>query len=105
MTSWNKKLKMSVKLTTADLKDNYEIVDTIFALDRQRGGFISDGDPSRSFNGVKRQLIDQAMSLDCDAVIGCKFDYRNWLTDGMLGKVEEVEIFACGTAARILSST
>jgi hypothetical protein len=91
---------MSIKITTGDLKDSYEIVEAIFALDSHAGGFFSGVDPGKAFAGVKDQLKRTAKNLGCDAVICCQFEYRNALADGFVGKKQVIEIFAYGTAVK-----
>lgn len=91
---------MDIKITTTDLKQEYEIVQAIFALDSHAGGFLSGVDPDKAFSGVKEQLKNQAKKLGCNAVIGCQFEYRNALADGFVGKKQAIEIFAYGTAVK-----
>ena len=93
-----------VVISTGDLKQEYEILDTIFAIDSHAGGFWSKSvSPSKAFEGVKEQLDKECKKLGGNAVINCQFEYRNALAyDGLLGnkKKQVIEILAYGTAVK-----
>lgn len=91
---------MEIKVTTGDSKKEYEIIDTIFAIDSHKEGFLSSIDPNKAFQGVKKQLIEQCKNSGGDAVICCQFEYRNALADGFVGKKQVIEIFAYGTVVK-----
>ena len=40
-------------ITTGDLKDDYEVIDAIFALDSCKEGLLRGADPSKAFDKVK----------------------------------------------------
>ena len=89
-------------ISTGDLKQNYQILDTIFAMDSHKEGFLSSANPGKAFEGVKEQLEKKCKSLGGDAVINCEFEYRNAVGEGMIGKKLIIEIFAYGTAVKLL---
>lgn len=89
-------------IATGDLKQNYTIIDTIFAMDSHKAGFLSGIDPNKAFDGVKQRLSEKCSSLGGDAVINCEFEYRNALGDGLVGKKAVIEIFAYGTAVKLI---
>lgn len=91
---------MVIKVTTADIKQDYEILDAVFALDSSTSKLFSPAHPGKAFEGVTKHLRDVCASMGGDAVIGCQFEYRNALADGFLGKKQAIEIFAYGTAVR-----
>ena len=94
---------MAIVISTGNISREYEVLDSIFALDSHKEGFFSGNvDPGKAFDGVKRQLQDKCNALGGDAVISCQFEYRNALADGMFGKKQAIEIFAYGTAVRYL---
>lgn len=70
-------------LTTGDLKEPYEILDTIIALDAHEAGYFSSAKPSTAFDGVKTQLRTIAYDMGADAVICCQFEYRVAVGQGL----------------------
>lgn len=89
----------------------YEIIDTIFAIDAHEQGLFTQllethmglhigANPSKAFDRVKAQLKSQCAALKCDAIIGCHFEHRVAVAQGMLGNKQAIEIFAYGTAVR-----
>ncbi|QYX30812.1 heavy metal-binding domain-containing protein [Sphaerospermopsis torques-reginae] len=95
---------MDIIIATGDIKEKYDILEAIFALDSHTEGFLSSANPGRAFDGVKQQLRQICKSLGGDAVINCQFEYRVALADGFLGKKQAFEIFAYGTAVKIKKS-
>ncbi len=88
-------------ISTGDLKENYSIIDTIFAIDSHKDGFFSGADPNKAFEGLKSQLAKKCQSLGGDAVINCQFEYRDALADGLTKKKHAIEIFGYGTAVKL----
>ena len=88
-------------LTTGDLKEPYEILDTIIALDAHEAGYFSSAKPSTAFDGVKNQLRTIAYDMGADAVICCQFEYRVAVGQGLFGSKQAIEIFAYGTAVKL----
>lgn len=88
-------------IATGDIKQNYAIIDTIFAMDSHKEGFFSNADPNKAFDGVKTQLAQKCAALGGDAVINCEFEYRNAVSDGLMSKKQVIEIFAYGTAVKL----
>jgi hypothetical protein len=85
-----------IPTSTGDIKENYHVLDTIFAIDSNSAGFFSGADPSVAFDGVKEQLRKKCASIGGDAVIYCEYQYRVALD----GKKQCIEIFAYGTAVK-----
>lgn len=88
-------------ISTGDIRENYSIIDTIFAMDSHKEGFFSGTDPNKAFEGVKMQLSKKCQSLGGDAVINCQFEYRVALGDGLMSKKQVIEIFAYGTVVKL----
>ena len=93
---------MDIIISTGDVRQNYEIIDTIFALDSHKAGFFSTAEPHKAFAGVTKQLKDQCKKLKGNAVINCQFEYRNALDSGVFGSKQVIEIFAYGTVVRLM---
>lgn len=89
-------------IATGDIRQNYSIIDTIFAMDSHKEGFLSGTDPNKAFEGVKTQLSKKARTLGGDAVINCQFEYRVAVGDGIMSKKQVIEIFAYGTVVKIM---
>ncbi len=77
---------MSVLISTGDLRDDYQIIDAIFALDSHGAKFLASAEPGKAFDGVKDQLRRKCTELGGNAVINCQFEYRNAETQGFVGK-------------------
>ena len=84
-------------ITTGDLKQNYTVIDTIFALGDNKEGFFSSASIDKAFDEVKEVLGKRCASLGGDAVINCRFEHRI-ATDG---KKRVIEILAYGTAVKL----
>lgn len=92
---------MSIPVSTGNITRDYEVIDSIFALDSHKEGFFSGAaNPGLAFDCVKEQLRKVCLELGGDAVISCQFEYRNALADGIFGKKQCIEIFAYGTAIK-----
>jgi hypothetical protein len=57
-----------VIISTGDLKQQYEILDTIFAIDSHAAGMFSGANPGKAFEGVKGQLEKECKKLGGNAV-------------------------------------
>ena len=90
----------NVLVITGDLNMNYQIIDSVFAIDNHKEGWVSGADPGKAFAGVREQLRDKAVSLGGNAVINCIFQYRVSVEQGLLGPKQAMEIFAYGTVVR-----
>ncbi len=89
-------------IATGDIRQSYSIIDTIFAMDSHKEGFLSGTDPNKAFEGVKNQLSKKCTALGGDAVINCQFEYRVAVGDGIMSKKQVIEIFAYGTVVKLL---
>lgn len=87
-----------VLVITGDFNTNYQIIDSVFAMDNHKEGFLSIADPAKAFAGVRAQLRKKAVELGGNAVINCAFEYRVSVGRGLFGGAKQVmEIFAYGT--------
>ena len=89
-----------VIISTGDVKGEYEVLDTIFALGSGEAGLFTRA-PDNAFKGVKSELISKCKNLGGNAVIFCQFEYRITVNEGLFGNKQGVEIFAYGTAVRM----
>ena len=95
----------NILVITGDLNMNYQIIDSVFAMDHHKEGFFSGAaDPSKAFGGVRSQLREKALAVGGNAVINCAFEYRVSVdTSGIFGGAKQVmEIFAYGTVVRTM---
>lgn len=90
--------KANALVITGDLKQNYQILDTIFALGSNKEGIFSDANPTKAFEDVKDELAVRCVAAGGNAVINCQFEYRIAID----GKKRVVEIFAYGTAVKLV---
>jgi len=92
-----------VLVITGELNTDYQIIDSVFAMDSNTEGFFSMGaNPGEAFTGVREQLRSAAVALEGDAVINCMFEYRTAVASGLMGPKQSVEIFAYGTVVKRL---
>tara|TARA_B100001996_G_scaffold295279_1_gene235544 strand:+ start:795 stop:1127 length:333 start_codon:yes stop_codon:yes gene_type:complete len=92
-----------ILVITGELNTDYQIIDSVFAMDSNTEGFFSLGaNPGKAFNGVREQLRVSAIELGGDAVINCMFEYRVAVADGLISKKQVMEIFAYGTVVKRL---
>ena len=91
-----------VLVITGELNMNYQVIDSVFALDSHKEGIFSLADPKQAFAGVRQQLRQQAVDLGADSIINCQFEYRTKNEANLFGSghKEVIEIFAYGTAVR-----
>jgi len=90
-----------VLVITGDFNTNYQIIDSVFAMDKHKEGFFSFADPAKAFAGVRAQLRKAAVDLGGNAVINCAFEYRVSVAPSLFGGGKQVmEIFAYGTVVR-----
>jgi hypothetical protein len=91
----------NILVITGDLNMNYQIIDSVFAMDNHAEGIFASADPGKAFAGVRAQLREKALEKGGDAVINCMFEYRVSVGTGLLGGSKQVmEIFAYGTVVR-----
>lgn len=98
-----------VKVTTGDIKQDYEILKVVFQLGSDEGGalgqlFGTGGSPSAAFDAAEAQLKIQAHELGCDYVINTVFNQRIAVggTKTLTGGYNQViEVFSYGTAVKI----
>ncbi|MCC0643149.1 MULTISPECIES: heavy metal-binding domain-containing protein [unclassified Clostridioides] len=89
-------------ISTGDIKEEYGVIDAIFAIDSHKEGIFRSADPNSAFKGVKEQLKKKCEQLGGNAIINCQFEYRIAVADGFASKKQVVEIFAYGTAVKTL---
>ena len=92
--------KSDILVITGDLNMNYQIIDSVFAIDNHKGGWIMGADPGVAFAGVREQLRKKAKKVGGNAVINCIFEYRVAVQQGIIGSSQVMEIFAYGTVVR-----
>ncbi|TWT66712.1 hypothetical protein Pla123a_45980 [Posidoniimonas polymericola] len=99
--------RANMRVSTSGLPPgtHFRIVDTIFAFDSQgkAGIFGGSGDPHTAFAGVKQNLLAQAYAIGADGVINCQFEYRVAVAGEGIGAQQAVEIFAYGTAVKLVT--
>ncbi len=91
----------NILITTGDLKEDYEVIDAVFAIDACKEGFFSSADPNVAFDKVKNALRKKCSELGGHAVINCEFEYRVATSQGLVSTKQVIEIFAYGTAVRL----
>ena len=93
-----------IKVTTGDIKKNYEIETVVFNIGSSDGmlSFIGPS-PDSAFRNAEAQLKIQAANLNCDAVIHAQFEHRITVSKGAFGPNQGIEVFAYGTAVKFNS--
>lgn len=93
---------MEIKISTGNINERYQIIDTIFAVDSHKEGLLKAADPNKAFEKVKQNLKEKCKKLGGDAVINCEFEYRVAVGSGLIGSKQVMEIFAYGTAIKLV---
>lgn len=93
--------KARIIVSTGSLPANYEIIDTIFAIDSSPEKVFRSDHVDDAFLKVLEKLRERCRDLGGDAVIDTQFEYRS-AVDGIFGKAQVMEFFAYGTAVRLL---
>ena len=83
-------------ISTGNLKQDYQVIDAVFAMDSHKAGIFASADPEKAFDSVKEKLRKTCAKLKGDAVINCQFDYRI----AQHKSAQVIEIFAYGTAVK-----
>lgn len=91
----------NILITTGDLKEDYEIIDAIFAIDSCSQTLFNGADASKAFDKTKSALRAKCNSLGGHAVINCQFEYRIAMSQKGFGTKQVIEIFSYGTAVRL----
>ncbi len=97
-------LQSQIPIIAGDHPGPYEVIDSIFAIDSAAEALFQGPDPGAAFDGVKQQLRVNCLELGGDAVINCSFEYRDALAGGVLGKKQCPEVFAYGTAVKLIKA-
>lgn len=84
-------------ISTGDIRQNYKIIDVVFAYGCQKEGVILGLNKDKAFEKVKNDLAKSASSIGADAVIYATFDYRIAVD----GKKQVLEFIANGTAVKL----
>jgi len=92
----------SVKVTTGDVRWDYEIERVVFNIGADEESFLQTASPQEAMRAAELALKVQAAELKCDAVIHTMFEHRIATgADKLLGgKNRVIEVFAYGTAVR-----
>ena len=72
-----------VVVTLGDLKEDYEVIDTIFVT-AGSGGFFKLNSREEAYEKVKCELKQKCASMGGDAIIFLQFDYSQSSGGGML---------------------
>lgn len=83
-----------VILSTGDLKQDYEVIDIVFATAGIENPYFAGPQYSESFGEIKKELKNKAHALGGNAVICARFEYQH-----SSGKIHE--LFAYGTCVRL----
>lgn len=83
--------------STGDIKQEYNIIDIIFAYGSTKEGFFGGTNTNKAFEEVKAELSKKCTTIGGDAIINCHFEHRVAVD----GKKQAFEIFAYGTAVKL----
>lgn len=96
-----------VKITTGDIKQDYEILKIVFQLGSDAGGglgmiFGTGGSADSAFDNAEMLLKHKAAELGCDYVINAVFNQRIAVGEksALGGYNQVIEVFAYGTAVK-----
>jgi len=81
-------------ISTGGISKEFEVIDNIFSTDTVFAG----ADPDKALEKVKQELAAKCRSLNGNAVLNCRFEYR--APNRTAGCFGVVDIFAYGTAVK-----
>lgn len=87
--------------SSGDIKDEYQVVDLVFAMGNSTEGFMSGCNPIEAYQRVTQRLGEVASSVGGDAVINIRFDFRVAAAPGVFSPNQAFEVYAYGTAVRL----
>jgi hypothetical protein len=87
-------------LSTGDIRQNYTIIDPVFAYGSSNDGFLKTANPLEAYSKVADLLKDRAAKMGADGIIHATFDYRVAAKTGC-GGGKAFEVFAYGTAVKL----
>lgn len=90
-----------VIISTGGVNKDFDVIDTVFAMDSHKAGFFKGADPNQAFEKVKQILVEKCKALGGNGVLNCQFEYRVAVEEGFTGAKQVIEIFAYGTAVKI----
>ena len=88
-------------LSTGDIKDNYQVLDLVFASGNSTEGFLKNCQPIDAYQKVAQLLAKTASSIGADGVINIRFDFRVAATQGVFSPNQVFEVYAYGTAVKV----
>ncbi len=94
---------MSVILSTGDIRQDYTILDTVFAYGSSTEGFLKSANPIEAYKKVGELLKQNAAKIGADGIVYATFDYRVAVKSGCLSGGQAFEVFAYGTAVKLAS--
>jgi uncharacterized protein YbjQ (UPF0145 family) len=91
-----------ILLSTGEVQYQYRVIDVVFAYGNSSQSFFKDANPMEAYQRVSVMLEQAAAQIGANAVLWVKYDYRVALTQGLIGPNQVFEVFAYGTAVKLL---
>lgn len=88
-------------LSTGDIKDNYQVIDLVFASGNSTESFLKNCNPMQAYQKVSQLLAQTAADAGADAVIHIRFDLRVTTTSGVFSPNQAFEVYGYGTAVKL----
>lgn len=87
-------------LSTGDIRQNYTIIDPVFAYGSSNNGFLKMVNPLEAYSKATELLKDRVAKKGADGIIQATFDYRVAANTGCSGE-KAFEVFTYGTAVKL----
>jgi uncharacterized protein YbjQ (UPF0145 family) len=94
--------RRQILLSTGEAPFTYKIIDVVFAYGNSSQSFFKVANPMEAYRKVSDMLEQSAIQVGANAVLWVKYDYRVALNQGFLTTNQVFEVFAYGTAVRLL---
>tara|TARA_B110000305_G_C19174984_1_gene509192 strand:+ start:155 stop:673 length:519 start_codon:yes stop_codon:yes gene_type:complete len=95
-----KEILKTVKITTGDIKQNYDIVKIVSQLANDRGGLLASASVELAFDHAETKLKIKAAELNCDYVVNTVFNHRIAIGGSKSRPTQVIEVLAYGTAVK-----
>jgi transcriptional regulator of nitric oxide reductase len=94
--------RRKIILSTGEIPFDYKIIDVVFAYGHSSQTFFRGANPMEAYQRVSDILEQTAAQIGAEAVLWVKYDYRVALSSGLVTTNQVFEVFAYGTAVKIV---
>jgi transcriptional regulator of nitric oxide reductase len=94
--------RRKIILSTGEVSFDYKIIDVIFAYGHSSQTLFNGANPLEAYQKVSDILEHTAAQIGAEAVLWVRYDYRVALNSGLVTTNQVFEVFAYGTAVKLV---